>query len=375
MKNVLIYGRTAAAYRPGLYAKYFIDRADLYSVLCVDPVYWNSYPRVIRHVLLSLFLFISAFKAEVIIITPMFHTGRLANFLMKFAGRLKRRLIIDVYISEYETKVIDRAIFAEGSKAAKTAAESDRLAFQVSSPAIFLTQAEREYYCSLLGIDAGSIHSVVNPLCVPLRTQAKLPYLSYDMEIPTVVWWGRFGNPIHGFDVIARAIQLLENANFKANYALFGANDKKYSDNLECYQSLADLPNVTFSKEYSFNNGKLDCFLLNHADLALGTFGDTRKAKTVLSNKVLDAASFGIPCLTQYSSGTMEFFKEGETILIAEHSPSALAAAIKLHFEEREKLKRIGYASLQLAESTFSPEAFEARFRDIIEVQNFGGKR
>lgn len=293
--------------------------------------------------------------------------------------RFKIRLITEAYISEYETKVVDRAIFDEGSNEAKKAAHLDRQAFQYSSPAIFLTQAEREYYCSLLGIENTSINSVVNPLCVPLRVQAKLPYLSCKTEIPTITWWGRMGNPIHGFEIIMEAVEILEEREFKANYAFFGSYEYlpsgSYIQNCDKFKSIADLPNVTFSDEYSFNNGKLDSFLYNHADLALGTFGDTKKAKTVLTNKVLDAASFGIPCLTQYSSGLMEFFTDGENILLAENSGSALAAMIQLNFMDLEKLKRIGFESHKLCEVNFSPKAFERRLKDIVEVQNFDRKR
>ena len=353
--TALLLGSTKAAYRPSLWAAYFMERSQDYGLIVDTCDFGSRLPRVILRVVFTIFAYM---VSDIVVIQPMTHVTFYSRMVYRLNRYFRKKIIVDVYISSFETMIVDRKKFRDDSVEAMKLKRRDCLAFLAGNPTIFLTAAERSYYSKILDIGEDSLHSTVRPLVVPDRPLANRPYLSGESQRPTIAWWGREGNPLHGFENIAEACRILLENGFDGSFAFFASGGKNWDEFQEKFSFLKEHPNVLFSKDYSFNNGKLTEYLLENTDLAFGTFGNTKKAQTVLVNKVLDAASFGIPCLTQESSGLKEYFNEGETILISDTKPSEIANAILLAFSEPEKLSAIGNRARDLMKSEFSQTKF-----------------
>lgn len=366
--SVFILGATDAAYRPGLWLKYFADRPERYQLSSLsDKLYANRgrWTAKLGRLILAI---IQCSLCDILIILPMTHGSRYATLCLQIAKWLKKRVICDVYISYFETCCIDRKLYPAESREGRQYKRADLACITGAKPAIFLTSAERNYYTSVVGLDEARIESRVVPLVVPERPEAVLPYLRNPTKggIPSIAWWGRVGNPLHGFDNIAEAIRILIADDRAIRFGIFAANDSNYSAFRATYRDLASHPNVLFTCDYSFNNGRLTEYLVSETDLALGTFGPSRKARTVLVNKILDAASFGLPCLTQESEGMLEFFKIDETVLLSTLEPEAIAQSVKQALSDPDRLLRIGKAARRLSVAKFGQDSFSDALSAIL---------
>lgn len=370
ISSVFVIGRPNTAYRPALITKYLLDRPDQYSMIYFDYGGLKSLPRLLQKILEIVFSTIGLLICRKIIVLPMQHMSDSAKYVYKVAAFLKKTIITDFYISMYETEVVDRAKYSVSSVEAYRLRNIDLEALRNSTALFFLNKSELSYYTKVLGAESSKPKAVICPLVVPNRKEAMLPYFRGQFDVPTITWWGKMGNPLHGFNVIAEAIKILVEQGFRANFAIFGANDHKYAESLEKYGDIAQFSNVLFSNKYSFNNGKLTDYLINATDIALGTFGDTQKAKTVLVNKVLDAASFGIPCVTQKSDGLLEYFEPESNILLSEPSSASLVERIRDLCSDSERMIRIGANARSLVKKVFSPERFEEILGDTILSTN-----
>lgn len=357
-KTVLLLGGTNAAYRPALWAQYFMERSKDFGLIVDTQGFGYRLPRIMRVSLRLSFTIFAYLVSDIVVIQPMSHTSPYSRLVYRLNRLFRKQILVDIYISNFETLIIDRKRFAPDSERSKQLKSRDRAAVLAGAPSVFLTSAEKSYYSEILGLDAFSLRTTILPLVTPERPMATRPFLSGKSSQPTIAWWGRQGNPLHGFENIAAACKLLLTEGFQGSFAFFASGGKDWAEYHAKFSHLADHPQVLFSKDYNFNNGKLTEFLVEKTDLALGTFGDTRKARTVLVNKVLDASAFGLPCLTQFSEGMAEFFEDGKTIRIADIDPEKIAEAIRSATSRPQELMKIGDNARRLVRSSFSPEKF-----------------
>lgn len=363
--RVLVLGVCSAAYRPGAILRYFADRSGKYSAIHLQPISRKTSGSFFSKLIFVCIALVHIPMTDLVVIMPMAHRDVKMTVLLLFARLLEKRIVSDFYISAYETRVIDRKLFRPGSLAAKRQRLIDRLALDSSNPAIFLTEAERDYYSEVVG--AKGIRSAVIPLLTPPRSQASTPYLRQMRSYPTIAWWGRVGNPVHGFECIAEAIKRLIKAGVNAKFAILAADETAFDEFARKHAALMDSPDVLLTKSYSFADGSLERFIIDEVDIALGTFGETRKAKTVLVNKVLDAASFGLPVITQHSSGAAESFVANEAIIFCRPDPAALSDAIVAALSKPAELRALGYAAKRLAEKRHSYDEFASRFDALLK--------
>lgn len=366
MLTVLLYGNTSAAYRPSCFADFFLKRPKEFSVILATGGAYSSVWRPLRVIMRCWLLLQCVIGSNIVIIQPMNHASPYSRWILWCARLLRRKAVVDFYISYFETQVIDRKIHAPGSRAAKRLARRDIGALASSDLAIFLNASERDYYHEALGRQIDSSKCAIIPLVVPTRGVALTPWFRGMATQPTIAWWGREGNPLHGFDCIAAAIRKLLGAGFGGRFALFPAGGEAWEAFAAEFKDIFNHPQVFISTEYTFANGRLDEFLLSSTDVALGTFGATRKAKTVIVNKVLDAASYGIPCITQRSSGLMEYFEEGESVILCEPTPDKLADSIATTLSEIDDAIRIAGNAKAVVQANFSGARFESMLAEVV---------
>lgn len=365
-KQVFVFGSGSAAYRPAAYLQFLYDRPDDFAVISMSGdsfiKIWKPLGVILRILIGSL----AVVGSDVILIQPINHNSPYARLFVKIANWFRKRVVVDFYISHYETRVIDRKLITKDTDLAIKLKTVDIEAIKNSNTVIFLNQAESEYYQKVLELDLPSEKVEIIPLVVPDRKKAIMPYANRESEYLTVAWWGREGNPLHGFDVIAGAIRLLLAQSKIIRFAIFPAGGPDFTMFREQFRDIFDHPQVLMSLDYSFNNGRLLDYCIKTVDVAFGTFGATAKAKTVLTNKILDAASMGIPCVTQKSAGLIEFFKPGESVFTVQERPEDLANQIYELSLNKGLLTEVGLKAHEICKAHFSLNSHGKRLHALF---------
>lgn len=91
------------------------------------------------------------------------------------------------------------------------------------------------------------------------------------------------------------------------------------------------------------------------ADICLGIFGDTDKARRVVPHKVFEALAMGKPIITMDTPAARELLVHDETSLLVSNNPTALATAILDLARDPLKRVRLGAAARALFESRLQP--------------------
>jgi hypothetical protein len=297
--SLLLVGESSAAYRNTAYFEYALERPDSIRLGFTSPGYYARFGGLGR-LLNMVDLVFKVLGCDRVLILPMCQTQPYVNLVVRIAKVLRKPVWLDIYLSFYETQVLDRKVYAVSSREAILLYEHERRLFSECERLVFLNQAECEYYGRILNLSFKSEQIAHIPLIAPCRPQARLPQLRGDGLI-TFAWWGRLGNPLHGLEIMLEAFAGLEVKNFRILLAVDGSAE--LIDNLRQYiQKLFLQDIVELRPDFSFSNGKLLNFLVEEADVALGVFGSSGKARTVNVNKVVDALSLGMPCITVKSA-------------------------------------------------------------------------
>jgi glycosyltransferase involved in cell wall biosynthesis len=284
---------------------------------------------------------------------------------MLLAKILRKKVIVDFYISNYDTLVNDRKLLTESSFFAKWALFKDKFFLEKSDNVVFLNESESVYYQDVAGVEVEKSKISIIPLCIDYKKEIFEKENSRENKDEfNVCWWGTY-IPLHGLENLIEAFSNIENE--RVRLYLFGDSEEKaipYKKMLEDYKLSHK---VFLIYDHSFANGKLAPFLKENCDLAIGNFGSSEKAKTVLVNKLVDALSLGLPCLTRATKATRELLPKNEGVILTEAEPQSIAKNIKWASENKAEIIKVGNAGKQKYFDTFSPDAFKVKFLSVLE--------
>ena len=196
------------------------------------------------------------------------------------------------------------------------------------------------------------------------KSKVTARYGNSQAESITLCWWGSF-IPLHGLDNIIQAAKVLRDKGFNFKLYLFGTSEEKSKPFRKKIKELELESFVGISNDKTFSDRSLDDFLIESCDIAFGNFGKSKKAKTVMVNKVVEAASLGLPVISQKTLALNEYFKNDESICFSESEPEKIAQRVLDLADDRALMLSIGDRAYNLYEQRFSKEAYK---RDIISV-------
>lgn len=244
-------------------------------------------------------------RADYVYLVAMGLSQRRTKIEFWFARLLKKKIICEYYISFYDTLVLDRKIVPPHSKQARKLIKMDR-EMQKCFWVIYLNRTEARRYASLAGLTLAQINYRIIPLTVKERSKGQLPYWSNATKPFTMVWWGTY-IPLHGLDKLIQVMAALHPSSLVHLY-IFGNSEEKSLPYKKMIEERGLSSCITIQNDSTFSNGRLESFLTAHCDLALGSFGDSEKAKSVILNKCIEATAMKIPLLTQFSEAFEEYF-------------------------------------------------------------------
>ncbi len=271
-------------------------------------------------------------------------------------------MIVDFYFSRYEAEVIDRKRIDEGTFSAVRLFFTDRLIHDLATTVIFLNNSEKNYYQDILNANKNQKYAIL-PLCIDTRVPVNIDAQN-DEKI--VCWWGTY-IPLHGLEVIIKSFVHVEN---DIKLFVFGNNENKSKKYKKLIQKHKLEKQICICNKKTFTNGELEPFLRKNCKLVLGSFGKTDKAKSVMTNKVVDGLSLGLPVISGESSGLSEFIMSYENGIIARMDERDLSNKINNFFDLPKKQKKnIGMNGYQTYIESFSPNALISNLKGIFNSE------
>mgnify|MGYP001592497541 CR=1 FL=1 len=275
----------------------------------------------------------------------------------------KKPIIFDLQTELHDGACVDRKLFMHGSWRCRVVWWLDRQAHTKSTVIVVHDPIHADRIHETFGTPRDRFVEI--PMCADRtifypRVQEKLPA---DKDKFVVEFCGEI-SPVHGIDVVLRAAKQLEDTNIIFRIAGKGQLSSVIEKlHRELKLSNVELISRRLSDEEMITQRK-------DADLCLGMFGDTPKARRNLLNKSFETIAMGQPFLTAGPpevSVVEHFFHDGETAFFCRiNDPNALAEKIlwiRDHADIREHVMHEGH---KLFERLCSEDAMSQRVYSAI---------
>jgi glycosyltransferase involved in cell wall biosynthesis len=262
-------------------------------------------------------------------------------------------ILMDLFISLYDTTIVDRGLASPHSLKARLLWALDWLACRAADKVIIDTKAHASYVEELFRLSPSSVGSV--PVGVEQRQfQPQLP--APPGRRPRILFYGQL-IPLHGIETVLEAA--LSSRGKAFDWVIIGSGQ----DAAKVKAALGSKPpaHVTWIDWAPYD--ELGQWIAR-SDICLGIFGGSRKAASVVPNKVYQALACGRHVVTRASPAMDELLAsdgDGMTLVEAESS-SALLDGI-----EAAVRKGCPPPSPALL-GAFSPEKIGARLMEYLRA-------
>lgn len=324
-------------------------------------------------------------KGHLDVILVAEHNQFVVPLAWAWAWQRRARLVFDPFTSLYDSDVMDRRVVAPGSLTARRRFWLDVLSMRLADTVLADTDQHRRYFAATFGLRLDKVHVV--PVGADDDLYAPRPRQG-DSSRFLALFWGTY-IPLHGVETILRAAHLLRDPKSlseeswgrlsslpgKAVPPAFYTGSKDITIELigdgqmyAAMRRLADelgLPATLFRPRIP-RTQLPDA--IAPADVCLGIFGDTAKARRAVPNKVYEALAMGKPVITGDSPAVREFFTPGEhlrTVPMADSQALAEAIlALKGNPTLREALAAQGHARFC---ECFTPQVIGYRVKQLLD--------
>jgi glycosyltransferase involved in cell wall biosynthesis len=313
----------------------------------------GSYPRL-------LWRLARTHKPDVIVVG---YPGLLDVLLAWPIARLRKiPLVWDVFISVYDTVVMDRKLFAINSIKARLLMHLERLGMHCADTLCMDTAAHARRLETLFGLAPSSCASVWVGVEreVFTRPAPAVDTTTSDGRI-TVLFYGQF-IPLHGIETIVRAAGILRQEPF--DWILIGKGQE--SDRVRHMLDNDPLEHVTWIDWVPYP--ELERWIAK-ADICLGIFGTSEKASCVIPNKVFQIVASGKPLITGDSPAIRELLSPAPpcTYLVPMGNTDALADALRKHQKQVADGHADTHQCHEQAILQFDESAIGAQFVRVLE--------
>ena len=316
-------------------------------------------------------------------------TGILTLFVSKLACR--KPVLFDAFISNYDSLVCDRAVVAKNSPKAKLLWLGDKYSCIFADRVIVDTEEHRDYFVKEFGLDARKFRSIpvsadegiFHPMTgagnqilrpegrsmtykparcsIHLRPEGRSILPVCNNPTFNVTFIGSF-IPLQGVEYIIKAAKLLGGEDIEFNIIGTGQTFRE----MKALSAKLNTRNVKFLGWKSYDELPS---VMAKADICLGIFGITEKAKRVIPNKAYETIAMRKPLITGDTAAIRRFFHDGENCILCEiGNEKAIAEAIlrlKKDPALREKIASNGY---RLFKERFAAEAIGREVKEFISA-------
>lgn len=234
-------------------------------------------------------------------------------------------LVLDLFISAYDTLVFDRRLVREGSLGARLVRWVERLALRAADLVFLDTETHARRIEEVFDLPPGSCGAVL----VGAESEHFQPRASGAHRPPDgplqVLFYGQF-IPLHGIETIVATARLMQEE--AVEWTLIGRGQQ--AKHIRRLLQEVPLPKLRWTEWVKY--AELHNWIAE-ADLCLGIFGTTEKAASVIPNKVFQTVATGRPIATRDSPAIRELLAHSPpcAYLVPPGDPNALAAAVRAH--------------------------------------------
>ena len=290
------------------------------------------------------------------------YAGHFDIFLAKLLTIFSRKpLVFDALLSLTETIVEDRGLAPRGSLLAHLAYLMDKYSCRLADLVLLDTQAHVQHFHQDFGTSLDKLRQV--PVGAD-EVYCRGPSSSGgESDSFRVLYFGQY-IPLHGVNYIVQAAKALE-GHPDIRFELVG-DGQTYEEALSLAQRL-QVKNVAFHRVWLSPEDLIADFILS-ADVCLGVFGDSPKARRVVPIKVFVALAMGKPVITGDSPAARELLThEKDAILCEMADPQALAQAILLLKGDRSLRERIAKQGHLLFQGKFSSRVIGVTVKGYLD--------
>ena len=265
----------------------------------------------------------------------------------RVAGR--RPLVFNPLLSLYDSVILDRGRWGDGSIPARVLRAVDRRAMRLADLTVADTKAHADYFACLADIDRGKVE-----VCL---LGAEEPLFQAGWRRSDDFYCLFFGKmiPLHGLDVIIEAARLAPEIEFRI------AGTGQLEGLLE-----SNLPgNVHWLKWIDHDRIPKELWA---AGCSLGIFGTTEKASRVIPNKAYEALACGTPLVTSDTKASRELLVDGKSaLLVPPGDAQALANAVRRIARDAELANGLSDGGLAVYRERASEAVLGQRWRGVLE--------
>lgn len=274
-------------------------------------------------------------------------------FIAKFIFR--KNILYNPLVSLYDTLVEDRKYF--GGIFSKIIELIDKLSYKLSDIIFIDTKIHANYllrkYPILkdkikvipVGIDKKSFY----PKQIKIKKKNKF----------SVFFVGKF-IPLHGIEKIIHAAELLKKENIEFIIVGEGQLSKKIDEIIE-KERLKNIKRIRWIPE----NKIID--EIAKADICLGIFGDSEKAKIVVPTKVFYYLACGKPIITMESPASREILKNKKNVILCKNTPGDIAKSILLLKKNKKLRNKIANRGYGLFKNNFTTKEIGKKILSFIK--------
>lgn len=262
-------------------------------------------------------------------------------------------VVLDMFLSVYDTVVLDRATVAPGSLPARLCRLVDQRAVRTSRLALLDTEAQVEFCTHVLDIPESKL------AVIPVGAEPdRFPPRPLPGGAPLrVLFYGSF-IPLHGTRTLAAAIRLLHGT--PVVFTVVGRGQER----LAFDRGMDGVSGVTVVDWVDYD--RLGELIAAH-HVVLGVFGTSDKASRVVPNKVYQAACAGRAIVTADTPATRAAFADGEVALVPPGDAEALAAVLHDLAADRERVTELGRRARARFEQDYAPGPLGRRLSAILQ--------
>lgn len=215
-------------------------------------------------------------------------------------------IVWDAFLSLYDTVVNDRRIVSRHSPVAWVLYVWEWLACRAADKIFLDTKAHARFFEKLFRLPPGSVERVfVGAETHVFSASSEMPVEDVRKNLFTILFYGQFIS-LHGINIIIKAAKKVELSGEVVRWVIVGQGQEK-----EHIDSLMQKLQVRSIERVSWIPYNQLAKWIRQADVCLGIFGTSDKAKRVIPNKVFQILACKRPLITADTPAIRELLEEG----------------------------------------------------------------
>jgi len=291
------------------------------------------------------------------------YTGHFDLFWARLLSLFRRRpLILDAFLSPWDTVVRDRELLPIGSWRARLLFRIERGALKIADHVLTDTAAHADYMAETFGVPRAKFTPI--PVGSLVRERIAAPVTvgpgGAAPRAPLQIFFCGSFVPLQGVPVILDAAALCPELRFRI------VGDGPGADRLVEELAYREMPNVDLERRFISREELTEELAV--ADIVLGVFGASAKTGRVVPCKVYDALAAGRCVVTGDGAAPRQLLRDGEEVLLVERNdPQALAAALQRLAADEALRSRLAIAARAAYDTRFNRDAIGRALVGAVE--------